>query len=391
MPSYLTGQTSRIRKPAPTLRRHSSSPFAAAPRTKAFQRTKSLADAYNDEVDNRTECLEATGKVVPVVQVESAKDLMTAIHHVKTTMFCELPARAGMNSTHIAEVLNFHKSLPPVVSLAHVHSVISASSKTERQISELLASGELRKLKLIGRGNDISGLGELLILTHDLKTLLQSAGVSQQVLKSFLEVLQQHPRATTISSSLLPNSHVTILTRAGFLVSSSPGKQRGSTSNELSVVAIPTISRANSGTTAAVGGEAAFENLGGVGAAKRQNSGSRVGNVELALSVPNIGVYARLLDAGRKHLLGLLGKSKYKEVPLYLLRERWDGAVDNEGSVSTAKRTRGEFSEVMPAKTKKWAKISGLNFNWALEECHGAGLIDLFETRSVGLGVRALD
>jgi hypothetical protein len=43
----------------------------------------------------------------------------------------------------------------------------------------------------------------------------------------------------------------------------------------------------------------------------------------------------------------------------------------------------------MPAKTKKWKDLYGLNFDWVVEECLGAGLIELFETRSVGLGVRA--
>jgi SulP family sulfate permease len=156
---------------------------------------------------------------------------------------------------------------------------------------------------------------------------------------------------------------------------------------------MPTISRAASGTTAAVGGDAAFENLGGVGNARRQSSQAYHADEQggqLAVSVPNIGPYLRLLSAGRAHLLELLSKSKYREAPLYLLREKWDGAIDTDNRVSAAKRVRGEFSGVMPARTKKWKDLYGLNFDWALAECLGAGLIELFETRSVGLGVRAL-
>ena len=389
MPSYLVRSNSaRISKPA-SLRRHASSPFSAAPRTKAFQRTQSLAEACESYLDDEAEKLETTGNILPTVHVKNAYDVPSAIRYAKGSMFCELPARAGMNSTHIAEVLNFQRNMPSVVSLAHVHALVSASSKTERQISELQAGGELRKLKLVGRGNDVSGIGELLILTDDLKNMMETAGVTQDVTDSFLAVLQQYPRVTTIASNLLPGPHAATLSRAGFLVGSSFSRRRDVSLGGSSLVAIPTISRAHSGTSAATGGEAAFENLGGVGASKRHDSQGKAQSPDLALSVPNIGTYAKLLTSGRLHFMDLLDRAKYKEAPLYLLRERWDGAVDNEGSVSTAKRVRGEFSEVMPAKTKKWAKLSGLSFDWALQECLGAGLIELFETRSVGLGVRA--
>jgi len=75
---------------------------------------------------------------------------------------------------------------------------------------------------------------------------------------------------------------------------------------------------------------------------------------------------------------------------MYLLRERWNGNVDNDSQVSVAKQTRGEFSNVLAAKTKKWKMLNGLCFDWVVEECLGAGLIEVFETHSVGLGVRAL-
>jgi len=88
--------------------------------------------------------------------------------------------------------------------------------------------------------------------------------------------------------------------------------------------------------------------------------------------------------------MDILGKSKYREAPLYLLRERWDGAVDSDSRVSSAKRVRGEYSSTLPARTKKWKDLYGLDFDWILEECFGAGLVELFETHSVGLGVRAL-
>jgi len=399
MPLYLTAaHSSRVQKPARTSigRRHSSSPFAAAARTKSIQRTKPLADASFDEADHDDhpggDRLDPTGKVLSGISVAAVQDVTTAVQYSTRSMFCAIPERAGMNSTRIAEVLNFQRNLPRVVSLAHVHALVSASSKTERQIAALQAAGQLRKIKVTGRGNDISGTSEVLITTDDVHALLQRSPVAPDVVSAFMEVLRQHPRAVSFSSQLLSVSELTALTRAGFLVSSSLSGTRHLALSGSSLVAMPRVSRAASGTSGAVGGDAAFENLGGVGAARRPNSESPglAKGGELVLSIPNIGPYLRLLNAARAHLLALLSKSKYSESPLDLLRERWDGAVDSEGRVSVAKRIRGDFSGVLPGKTKKWKDLYGLSFDWVLEECVGAGLMELFETRSVGLGVRAL-
>ena len=402
MPLYLTAaHSSRVNKSASrsvsTTRRHSASPFPNAPRTKASsQRPTSLSDVLHEDLnaDGEGEArLESTGKILSTIYNKAAKDVATAVEHSRLSMFAPIPERAGMNSVRIAEVLNFQRNLPSIVSLAHVHALLAASSRTERQIAALLSAGKLRKIKVTGRGNDISGTGEVLITMDDLQALLARSDVAPDVVSDFCDVLRCYPRATSIPSQELPTSHVTSLTRTGFLVSSSLSGSRNLSFAGSSLVAMPKISRAASGSTEAVGGDAAFENLGGVGAARRPGTNNHANNLpggQLALSVPNIGPYLRLLNAGRVHLLDLLGKSKYKEAPLYLLRERWDGAVDTDNRVSTAKRIRGEFSGVMPAKTKKWKDLYGLNFDWTLEECLGAGLVELFETRSVGLGVRAL-
>ncbi|KIW17842.1 hypothetical protein PV08_05037 [Exophiala spinifera] len=399
MPLYLTAaHSSRVSKPAQrstsnnsSTRRHSASPFANIPRTKASaSRAKSLSETLDDGDDDE-QWLETTGKVLPTLSVDGAKDVLSAMQHARATMFAALPDRAGMNSVRIAEVLNFQKNLPAIVSLAHVHAVVSASSKTERQLATLQAAGKVRKLRIAGRGNDISGTSEVLITMNDLQLLLEQSRVAAEVTSDFCNLLLRQPRATSIPAQALPASHVTALTRTGFLVSASLSGSRNLSLAGSSLVGMEKISRAASGTPNAVGGEAAFENLGGTGGAKRPTSGaqSTLGG-DLTLSVPNLGPYLRLLNAGRAHLLELLGKSKYKEGPLYLLREKWDGAVDSDNRVSSAKRLRGEFSSVLPAKTKKWKDLYGLNFDWVVEECLGAGLIELFETKSVGLGIRSL-
>ena len=374
-----------------SLRRSSSSPFANLARTKALQRTKSVADEGGDDARSDGDKLEAMGKHVSSSSISSAKTVDDAIEECIGKMFCDIPERAGMNSTRIAEVLNFRKGLTPLVTYAHLHALMAASSRTEREIAALLASGKLRKIKLLGRGSDLSGLSELLISTAGLEAALRSAVVSDSVVGDFLEVLAQNPKATSVPVRLLQPSHMSALIKAGFLVSSSLVTSQSSLGGS-SIIAPPTISRAASGSWEAVGGAAAFENLGGVGMPKRHHSESQASNTgtELALSVPNVGPYLRLLYAARSHVMDLLGKSKYREAPLYLLRERWDGAVESDSSTSTAKRARGEFAGLLPGKTKKWKDLYGLDFDWALQECLGAGLVELFETKSVGYGVRAL-
>ena len=370
-----------------------SLPFGSSKRTKTLQRAQTLAGSLEDESDDEDEeghNLAGPGKVVAVVEKDEVRDVLSAIGHSRATMFDELPARAGMNSVRIAEVLNFQKSLPAVVSLAHVHALRSASSPTERDIQTLLSKNQVRRIKLVGRGNDVSGLSELLITTNEYGAAARRSGLPSDVVTAFLDALQANPRVYALPPFSLSRSHVDALTRHGFLVSPSLQNSYGSSVwSGTSVVAPATVSRSASGSQAAVGGEAAFETLGGVNGIRRS---SKVTDTAYVLSVPGIAAYLKLLDAGRNHFLDLLRQfSKHRQAPSYLLKERWNGNIDsNENQVSVAKRVRGEFSNVLAVKTKKWKALNGLSFDWIMEECLGAGLIELFETYSVGMGVRAL-
>lgn len=68
-----------------------------------------------------------------------------------------------------------------------------------------------------------------------------------------------------------------------------------------------------------------------------------------------------------------------------MLRERWDGFITAAGD---PKRRKGLEGVVLPARTKKWKHFHGLKFQWVLEECLGTGLVEVFETGSVGQGIR---
>jgi len=398
MPLYLTGShSSRItkpRKPASLQKSQSLSlPFSSSKRTTTLQRAHTLAAELNDEQDDEeqeNQSLAGPGKVIAVVHKDEVRDVLSAIKHARASMFDELPSRAGMNSVRIAEVLNFQKNLPAVVSIAHVHALRSASSKTERDIQHLLSKNQVRRIRLVGRGNDISGLSELLIATEEYATAARGSGLSPEVVSAFLDALQANPRVHALPPSSLSKTNVDALTRHGFLVSPSIQGSRSSSMRNGSTIVMPaTISRSASGSQAAVGGEAAFETLGGLNGVRRPSSGV---SIDYVLSVPGIAAYLKLLDAGRNHFIDLLRQfSKHRQAPAYLLKERWNGNIDsNENQVSVARRVRGQFSNVLAVKTKKWKALNGLSFEWVMEECLGAGLIELFETYSVGIGVRAL-
>ena len=154
---------------------------------------------------------------------------------------------------------------------------------------------------------------------------------------------------------------------------------------------------------AAAGGKTAIYDAGGRGGVRRTSSPSvnvcglesgfeseplvdEAGNYNLSL--PNTGPYLKLVTTARTHLVSLITKSKSREMPLYLLRERWDGGVSADGPAVRAKKYRREFTGVLPSRTRKWKQFYGLSFDWIVAECLGAGLLEVFETKSVGLAAR---
>lgn len=394
MPLYLTGaRSSRVTKPRP--QRTSSLPFNSAKPATSLHRAHTVANILDGHVGLEEEgALAPTGKLVSVVD-NSTSDVLSAIKYARTTMFEPLPDRAGMNSVGIAEVLNFQKNLPAVVSLAHIHALRSASSKTERDIQYLLAHNEVRRLQLVGRGNEVSGLKELLIATRDYEGIVRASSLPDDVVSSFIAALQANPRVHALPTSFLTRLHIELLFRAGFLVAPSLQSSRNVEAGfGRPAAAAPILSRSTSCPQAvSFDSSVTFESLGGVGSARRsKTTTATMAENRFVLSVPGLSSYLQLVDASRNHFLDLLRQfSRHRQAPMYLLRERWNGNIDdNANQISVAKRIRGEFSNVLPAKTKKWKSFRGLSFDWVLAECLGAGLVELFETHSVGLGVRAL-
>lgn len=143
-------------------------------------------------------------------------------------------------------------------------------------------------------------------------------------------------------------------------------------------------SRHASGSLGAVGGASATQHMHG-------GTGQRTAiAINYNFSLPNTGTHTKLIIESRMHLLSLLKKSKYKEAPLEVLRERWDGGILGKEDIAEKKKARGEFAGILPGRTKKWKQFHGLRFEWVLEECIGAGLVEVFETGSVGRAARML-
>lgn len=192
--------------------------------------------------------------------------------------------------------------------------------------------------------------------------------------------------------------------RAGFITSSTQPQNtasvfiRSNTEIPGTITSIATISRAASGSMGAVGGEDAVHGAGGRGGIRRTSSQLDEGSEgdhrlldvveDLQLSLPGMGPYLKLLNAARSHLVSIIARSPFREIPLYLLRERWDGGISRDDSAAKAKKYRGEFTGILPSRTRKWKQYYGLSFDWVLAECLGGGLIELFETGSVGKAAR---
>lgn len=198
---------------------------------------------------------------------------------------------------------------------------------------------------------------------------------------------------------------LTALMRAGFLTSSSASLESANvfassrSASSGTMTSLVNISRAASGSVAAVGGDGAIHGAGNTGkdgiirsqaTAQTQTSHPVATGRKFQVALPNTGPYLKLLVAARSHLMSVLLKTRYRELPVYLLRERWDGGVAGDDAATQVKKYRGEFTGVLPGRTRKWKQFYGLSFDWVLAECLGGGLIEVFETGSVGRAVRAI-
>ncbi|TKA27825.1 hypothetical protein B0A50_04926 [Salinomyces thailandicus] len=379
----------------PLRRRSPASPFSAFQRKKPGSRKSSLAEKEDAAVR-----LEDNGSICSLAPRRIPQDVVSLLRHIQSYQWQTIPERAaGMNSDRIGEVLRYRTALPPVVSLAHLHALSRSSTQTEREMARLVALGVVRKVTIPGRGKGGAAVGDGVVIMQDWKDRLRTEdGVSDEVKEKYSTLMNVHPTSPTVPTSSLTRDEVRQLTTHGFLTSPSALSSSLSdlfaapgTSSLLNISSAGT--KAPTGSMAAIGGLGAVHESGGGGStlATRDNRPSHDKlSQEMSLALPGMGAYLKLLTEARLDLLHQLRNisPRFKEATLDTLKEKWEGNVLGDAA-STAKRARGEWSGVLPGKTKKWRDFYGLEFEWVLAECVGSGAMELFDTGAVGTAVRA--
>lgn len=404
--------------------RSSSSWSDSLPRTKSGASTPSTLkhsqNAQESEAEhdffNKDEPLPDAGLVMALAADLTLRDVPQAMRYAQRHMFTpmpEQPSSYGLNSTRTTEVLNFRRNMPRLTTTAHLHALLRSPTAVERETAELVRAGMVRKVVILRRGGGSragggGGVLEFLVEGAELEGLVSASGSLKKGTKSaFGEWLRENPAKLKVASEdidggragqgTLKPEQVDELVRGGFLTTYhdfdighvSTGFARPE--DQGTMLSLEAVSRAAAGSYGAVGGQGAIHSAGGSGGARSGGTESQHGGgSDLSLAVPGQGTYFKLTTAALTHLAGLLSKSTHKEMPERLLRERWDGGIANGSLQHAGKRGRREFSGVLPARTKKWKEFHGLSFEWILHEAIGAGLVELFETGSVGRAVRLL-
>ncbi|POS77855.1 hypothetical protein DHEL01_v203744 [Diaporthe helianthi] len=387
----------------------SSSWSNSLPRTKPGAATRPQNKRDDQEEDYFHDKLDDVGLVQALATDLTLRDLPQAMRHSRAHMFAPMPdqpSSLGLSSTRVAEVLQARHGLPPVVTVAHLQALLRSPTAVDREAAELVRAGALRKIVVLRRAAD-GGVGELLVDGVGLQELVRAAesegALDAGAASSFCRWLDDNPAALKVCAgdARLEPGHVDQLVRAGFLTTAHDRDVGSVTSifarpeDRGTNLSLAAVSRAAAGSIDAVGGEGAVHASGGSGARSGGGGGGRISHgrpsVDLSLAVPGQGIYLKLVSAALLQLTGILTKSAYREMPETLLRERWDGGVVKPGSKQhVAKRERREFAGVLPARTRKWRDFYGMTFEWILHEAVGAGLVEVFETGSVGRGVRLL-
>ncbi|KAM3448732.1 hypothetical protein MY3296_007540 [Beauveria thailandica] len=383
----ILGGGNRVRKVSrPSASRQGSSNSAAASRSTSHsqspsprkQRTPSVRlRGGQDDVDAEyfPEKLEDAGGLATLLATElTLRDVVQAMRYISGHMFSPVP-ETGFTSTRRTELLNYRRTMPPLVTAGHVHAILAGNGPTrvEREIAELLGRGVLRRVRVERRG----GGGEALIETPQLVALLHAArAVSAATTQAYTTFLERNPTAQTLGVDVLTDAQADELVRAGFLTSAATRATPGTTlhvrpEDRTTLTSIQRAAQSASGTLSAVGGQNALHNAGGSGSGS--GSGGFLSTAAAAdgyrVAVPGHGRHLKLAEAALDWLRETLGRTKWGEGPEDWLRERFEGG--------------GLYGP-------RWKEFQGAEWAWVLGEAVGLGVVEVFQTGSVGRGVRAL-
>lgn len=365
----------------------SRSPHASPSKRKSSASKAGLQDdtgadddpAEEEEEDYFQDHLDDHGLVRALVTDLHLSDVVQAMRFIRGRMWTPMPdRRTGMASARVSEVLNYRLAMPPLVTVAHLQAVLMASpSRVEREVARLVEKGIVKRVVVKGRSEAVVEVG-------DLMDMAGRAGVDEGTRAAYERFVKGG-----VGADELDREQVDVLVKAGFLTSSAVdagGAMRGGRPAGLlgTTRTLEHLAMAPAGSLDAVGGSAA-QMVTGSGTPSSSSSSSRRANETLSISVPNNGAFIKLLKAALDHLSRLLEqRSAFREMPEDALREAWDGGLGER------RRGGAGFSGVLPGRTRKWKEHWGLRFEWVLEEAVGAGVVEVFETGSVGRGVRGL-
>lgn len=173
--------SSRVTKSRPKkdlLRRASSS---ASGRSKPDS-NKGGKDVVSDGTFD--EPLEDMGIIASLANDLSLRDVAQFMQSIRRRMFDPIPERrSGMGSARIAEVLNFRKGLPPVVTVAHVHALSTSNTHADREIAELVQAGVMRKVSIPNRGKGSDNVGDGLVLVNEWEEVVRGQSDLDEVTK----------------------------------------------------------------------------------------------------------------------------------------------------------------------------------------------------------------
>lgn len=361
----ILGTSNRVKKPS------RSTPSRPPPRKKRTSR-----DAEDEEQDLFPDRLDDVGLARALEQDATMRDVVQAMRFIRARMFTPQPAR-GFSSTRAAEVHTYRLASPPIVTIGHLHAVLPAApSRTAREVAELTGRGVVRKVRVETRGR----MGEALIETADLDGLVDRAGLSEGTRRTFRAFLKENPTAQTLGRRDLEDGQADELIRAGLLTSCASTVSATTLDlrpeDRTTLTSIRHVSQFASGTVSAVGGRNAIHLAGGGGgaptltrAATSSSTDGNSGEAAFRLAIPNHGPYLKLVRGTVDWVREALGRTRFGEAPEAWLRERFEGG----GLYGT-----------------RWKEFWGIEWAWVMGEAVGLGVVELFETGSVGRGVRVL-
>jgi hypothetical protein len=159
---------SKRRSAGASLRRSTSSPSSTNPRRNSAPLSRSFSSYGEEQLDD-------TGIVASLAGDLNLRDVPQYMEYIRNRMFSDVPERAsGMNSTRIAEVLNYRRTLPPIVTIAHIDALSSSSTKTEREIVELTQAGILRRVTIPNRGVGSAAVGDGIALVTEWQWMIRA-------------------------------------------------------------------------------------------------------------------------------------------------------------------------------------------------------------------------